>query len=239
MRAMVIVNKIRHWFKNYWYYYKWTVIIAVFFVGVIIFCVVQSGDRGSYDVSVLYTGSYIFEQEEKTAFTSALSQVMSADLDGDGKKSVQLIDMTAFTDDQLREVLDSSDDPTLAIKYAQFSEDNVKKNFSQQVFSGDASILIVDEYWYNIVLKADGLVSLEEILGYRPESAIDDYSADFTRLGFSSFFEIAGKLPEGTRICFRRLPTSAAFTGKKAAEKNYENSKRLLADIFAFEMPSA
>lgn len=236
---MTIVKKVRYWFKNYWYYYKWTVIIAAFFIGVIIFCAVQSGDRANYDASVLYTGPYIFEQEDKTAFTSALSQVMSADLDGDGKKSVQLIDMTAFTDEQLREALDTSDDPTLAIKYAQFSEDNVKSNFSQQVFSGDASILIVDEHWYNVVLKAGGLVPLEEILGYRPESLVDDYSADFTQLGISSFFDAMGKLPEGTRICFRRLPTSAAFTGKKAAEKNYENSKKLFADIFAFEMPSA
>ena len=34
-------------------------------------------------------------------------------------------------------------------------------------------------------------------------------------------------------------PSSAAFTGRKAAEKNYENSKKLFCDIFAFEVPSA
>ena len=236
---MKIFAKIRDWFKNYWYYYKWTVLIAVFFVGVIIFCAVQSGDRSSYDASVLYTGPYIFEGGEKNSLSSAFSQVMSADYDGDGKKSVQIIDMTAFTDDQLREAIGTSDDPALAVKYAQFSSDNVKKSFSQQVFSGDASILIVDEYWYKIVLNAGGLVTLEEALGYRPESAVDDYSADFGKLEFSMFFEAAGNLPEGTRICFRRLPTSAAFTGRKAAEKNDENSKKLFCDIFAFEVPSA
>ena len=32
---MKIFAKIRDWFRNYWYYYKWTVLIAVFFVGVI------------------------------------------------------------------------------------------------------------------------------------------------------------------------------------------------------------
>lgn len=236
---MALFEKIRNWFKNYWYYYKWGVLIAVFFVGVIIFCAVQSGDRDNYDAAVLYTGPYIFENGEKASLSTAFSQVMSSDYDGDGKKSVQLIDMTAFTDDQLREAIGTSDDPALAVKYAQFSADNVKKNFSQQVFSGDASILIVDDYWYNIVLKAGGLVTLEEALGYRPDSAIDDYSADFGKLGFSAFFQVAGNLPEGTRICFRRLPTSAAFTGRKAAEKSYENSKKLLADIFAFEDQSA
>lgn len=78
------------------------------------------------------------------------------------------------------------------MKYAQFSADNVKKSFSQQVFSGDASILIVDGYWYKIVLNAGGLVTLEEALGYRPENAVDGYSADFGKLEFSMFFEAAG-----------------------------------------------
>ncbi len=235
---MKAISRIRDWFRNYWYYYKWPVIIAAFFLGVVIFCIVQTGDREKYDVCILYTGPHRFEVGEKESLASSFAQIMAEDYDGNGKKNVQIVDMTAYTDDQIREALGTSDDPTLAIQYAPYTVDNVRKSFSQQAFSGDTVICIVDVYWYELLREADGLVRLEEILGYRPEELVDDYAADFGSLPFSSFFESAGKLPEGTVICFRRLPTASAFTGRKAAERNYENSKKLLREIFSFELPS-
>ena len=68
----------------------------------------------------------------------------------------------------------------------------------------------------------------------KPEGMVDVYGVTFSTLAFSEFFDVAGKLPEDTVICFRRLSTASAFTGKEAAEKNYENSKKVLRDIFAF-----
>ncbi len=234
---MESVKKIGNWFRNYWYYYKWRVIIVAFFVGVILFCIVQSGDREQYDVCILYTGPHLFEIGEKESLSSSFTQVMSEDYDGNGKKNVQIVDMPAFTDDQLREEIGTSDDPVLSVRYAPYTVDNVKSNFSQMVFSGDTVICLVDEYWYKILRDADGLVRLEEVLGYRPDTLRDDYSADFRTLDFSAFFGSASKLPEGTIICFRKMPTASAFTGRKAAEKNYENSKKMLADLFAFKNP--
>lgn len=234
---MGIVKKITYWFKNYWYYYKWTVIISAFFIGVIIFCFAQSANKEKYDVCILYSGPHIFEIEEKNSLESAFLQIMSGDYDENGKKNVQIVDMPSFTDEQLREVLGDGDDPVLIATYAPYAIENMKQNFSQQVFSGDTVICLVDVYWYNILKKADSLVKLEEILGYKPDNLIDDYSAEFSKLDFSKFFDSAGKLPENTVICFRRMSTASALTGKKAAEKNYENSKKMLIDIFSFENP--
>ena len=234
---MGAVKKIGYWFKNYWYYYKWRVIIIAFFVGVIIFCAVQSGDREQYDVCILYTGPHMFEVGEKDTLSSSFTQIMSEDYDGNGNKNVQIVDMTAFTDDQIREAIGTSDDPVLSVRYAPYTVDNVQSSFSKQVFSGDTVICLLDEYWYNILRDADGLVKLEEVLGYRPDNLKDDYSADFKSLDFSVFFESASKLPDGTIICFRKMSTASAFTGRKAAEKNYENSKKMLKEIFSFENP--
>lgn len=166
---MGAVKKIGYWFKNYWYYYKWRVIIIAFFVGVIIFCAVQSGDREQYDVCILYTGPHMFEVGEKDTLSSSFTQIMSEDYDGNGNKNVQIVDMTAFTDDQIREAIGTSDDPVLSVRYAPYTVDNVKSSFSKQVFSGDTVICLLDEYWYNILRDADGLVKLEESSRKRPD----------------------------------------------------------------------
>lgn len=234
---MGAVKKISYWFKNYWYYYKWTVIIVAFFVAVIIFCLVQSENKEKYDVCIIYSGPHIFEIDEKESLQSSFLQIMSDDYDGNGKKNVQIVDMPSFTDEQLREVLGEDPDAITIAKYAPYAVENVQKNFSQQVFSGDTVICLVDKYWYNVLKKADGLVKLEDVLGFRPDNLVDDYSAEFSKLDFAEFFDSAKKLPEDTIICFRRMSTASALTGKKAAEKNYENSKKMLYDIFTFENP--
>ncbi len=234
---MAIFKKIGNWFKNYWYYYKWTAIVIAFFVGVIIFCSVQSGTKEQYDVSILYTGPHFFEVGEKEGLASSFSQIMSSDLDGDGKKAVQIIDMPAFTDAQIKAEIGDSNDPVLAVKYAPYAIDNVKESFSQHIFTGETSICILDPYWYDIVKKADGLVRLEDVLGYKPDGMADPYSVKLTDTEFGKFFGSAEKLPDDAVICFRRLPTASAITGVKEAEKRYEYSKKLLIDIFAFESP--
>ena len=50
------MQKIVNWFKNYWYYYKWQVIISAFVLFVVIFCVVQCGSQEKYDVFITYAG---------------------------------------------------------------------------------------------------------------------------------------------------------------------------------------
>ena len=234
---MSFFKKIATWFENYWYYYKWTVIVIAFFVGVIIFCSVQSGSKEQYDVSILYTGPHFFEVGEKESISSSFSQIMTSDLDGDGKKAVEFIDMPAFTDEQIKDAIGDSTDPVLSVKYAPYSIANVKERFSQQVFTGEASICLLDTYWYEIVKKSDGLVILEDVLGYKPDGLIDPYSVKLSDTEFGKFFGATQKLPEDTVICFRRLPTASAITGVKQAEKRYEYSKKLLIDIFAFEAP--
>ena len=228
---MGIVKKTVNWFKNYWYYYKWPVIIIGFFAIVLIFLLAQTGDTEKYDASILYTGPHVFEVGEKDGIASTFSQVLSKDHDKDGAKRVQLIDMPAFTDEQMKEALGEDPDISLTVQYAPYNVDNVKSGFSNQVTVGEASVCLLDEYWYSLVLDVDGLVKLEEVLGYRPDFLVDDYSC---RLGDLEIYKYLSTLPEDTLVCFRKLSTASAFTGTDAAKERYEHSKELLRDIFTF-----
>ena len=51
-------NKIVKWFRNYWYYYKWTVIGIAFALFVIIFCTLQTCSSDSPDITFLYAGTF-------------------------------------------------------------------------------------------------------------------------------------------------------------------------------------
>lgn len=232
---MKAIQKIGYWFKNYWYYYKWPVIIVSFFAVVILICTLQAGNRETYDVSILYTGPHIFVPAEKSSLSSAFSQIMSEDYDGDGRKKVDIVDTPAFTDEQIREAVGTSDDPALSIRYAPYTVSNVEGTFTQRVFAGDTVLCLVDEYWYKLLLDSESLVKLEVVIGYRPEELADDYSAYFSDLAFASFFSFS--LPEGTRVCFRKISTASAFTGRKAAEANYKRSEKMLCDLFGFQIP--
>lgn len=223
-------GKIRYWFENYWYYYKWPVIIIAAFAAIFLFCFTHTGDTEDYDVTILYTGPTMLSSDEKATITANLTQVRSKDEEGKSGK-VGLIDMPAYTDEQIREAIGTDDDAATLARYAPYTVDEVKMHFSQRVFAGDAVICLLDVYWYELLLEAGGLVPLEEILGYRPDVLRDEYSVLLSDLNLYTYLN---SLPEDTVLCFRRLSTAAGFTGKDAAERNYERAKGMLKDIFAF-----
>ena len=229
-----MIGKVRKWFSNYWYYYKWTVLIILFFAAVIVFCIVTSRGNGRYDVKILYTGPHFFQSEDEKQIEAAFEQLMSSDYDGDGKKITEFVGMPAFTDEQIESALADKDEIAERMKYAQYTVDNVSGSFSQQAFVGDASICLLDRYWYQRLLDNGGLVKLSEILGYRPDFAVDDYSVRLGDLYIYQFFDALAQLPDDTLVCFRTLSTASAFTGRKTSEKMYENSKRLFVSVFDF-----
>lgn len=228
--------KIKYWFKNYWYYYKWGVIIGTAFIAIILICVFQSAGKEKYDANIIYVGPHIFAVNEKSSISSALEQIMD-DYNKDGKKVVDIVDMTAFTDEQIRDAIGESPSDELLIKYAPYTVDRVKTQFSN-VIAGDGYICLLDQYWYDILKDASALVPLSEVLGYEPENMLDEYSVLLSDLDLYSYFnESVGRLPSDTIVCFRVMPTTSAFTGVKEARKMYGYSMELFKAMFAFEAP--
>ena len=227
--------KIKNWFHNYWYYYKWGVIIVGAFALILLICVIQGSKKQKYDVGIIYTGPHFFEVGEKDEIISAFQNIMSKDYNGDKKKAVDFVDMPAFTDDQIDEAIENSDDKDAIVKYAPYTVENVQQNFSSVVFAGDVSICLLDEYWYNILLEAGGLVKLTDVFEIDDELLRDDYSVTLSDLEIYEYYSAISKLPEDTILCFRTISTASAFTGKKQAEKIYGYSSKMFRDIVNFK----
>ena len=226
-------TKIKDWFHNYWYYYKWGVIVVGAFAVILTICFVQCSTQEKHDVRIMYTGPHIFEINEKDALSDAFEQIMD-DYNGDGKKSADIMDIPAFTDEQIRDATGESEDEDLLIKYAPYTVDRARNKFTSAV-AGDGYICLIDKHWYDILKSNKAIVPLSKVLGYTPDNAIDEYSIYLRDLEFYKFFtDSVGKLPEDTIVCFRVMPTTSSMMGRKEANNIYSYSKKVFRAMIEF-----
>lgn len=226
-------TKAGRWIDNFWYHYKWEVIIFACIIVILAVLIPQFITRESYDVSVMYTGPVFLDADQNAAIESSFRQI-SKNESGE-KSTIQLIDMPAFTSKQAKELVDAG-------KYSfsmlsPHTENNMSNSFQTQIFAGEASICLLDSYWYEIVKNAGGFVPLSEILGYTPENMIDEYSIYLKDTDFGKYFSALDVLPEDTILCMRLMTTASAFLGKNKTEASYEASKQLFKNIFEFKLP--
>lgn len=227
-------SKISNWFKNYWYYYKWGVIIVGSIIAILAICLVQCATKEKYDVKIMYTGPHFFAVNEKDSLANAFEQIMD-DYNGDGKTVADIMDLSAFTDEQIREAVGENPKEELLIKYAPYTVDRVRQTFTSAI-SGDGYVCLIDKYWFDTLRNNNALVKLSDVLGYTPENAIDEYSVYLRDLKIYGFFtDTFGKLPDDTIVCFRVMPTTSSIIGRKEAKKMYGYAMKLFRAMVEFD----
>ena len=228
-----VFSKIKNWFHNYWYYYKWGVIIVGAFAVILTICFVQCANKEKYDVKIMYTGPHFFEIGEKDSLANAFEQIMD-DYNKDGRAVADIMDISAFTDEQIKKAVGENPAEEMLVKYAPYTVDRVRQTFTSAI-TGDGYVCLIDKYWYDILKDNNALVPLSEILGYAPDAAIDDYSLYLKDLEFYKFFtDSVGKLPEDTIVCFRVMPATSSIIGRKEAKKMYGYAMKLFRAMIEF-----
>ena len=217
------MKKIAAWFKNYWYFYKWPIIIAVFFLIAFAVMIPQVIGNIDYDIYVLYAGPYIFQMGEKDQMEDIFRQLMPRDYNGDGKKQVLVADMTIMTEEQLQRAMEEfSKDGKIPLVLNQYSGFHMDKPFSQEIFAGESVICLLDPSRYEQVKSRSGFLPLTEALGYKPDAAIDEYGIYLKDTEVGGYFPLFGQFPDDTILCIRRLSTASVFIGVKKAEVKYQ-----------------
>lgn len=118
--------------RNFWYYYKYHVLIGIFTVVLISFTLVECLHRVNYDLNVsCYSGTYI-DDEASDILTKELEKNID-DITGNGKKEANIsVNMANFSD---------------------ASEQNqaVIMKLAAELAGGDAFGYIFDEEFYNFI----------------------------------------------------------------------------------------
>lgn len=224
--------------KNFWYHYKWhtiaTVLVALFlFVGI-----TQMSSREKFDISVMYAGPAVVKGDDYTALSESLSGLLGNDIDGNGKKSVYIYPFTYMTDEQVAAEMKKWEEAGIHdVSFDKKSNEEAHDNFNNMVFTGECGVMLLDESLFEQVRDAGGLVTLESVLGEKPEGALDEYGIRLSEVDAYEFFPAFKILPEDTVLCLRGPSTvGGVFTSKKSAEKTFNQNKEYFIDIMSFKV---
>lgn len=231
------MEKFKKWFSNYWYHYKWVTLVTLFFVVVFGIGIYQMASKDTYDINVLYSGPAILNKDQTAGIENAFVSILPNDHNDDKEKSILLNRFTILSEEQLAEKQAEAKAENDSVYYDPTSRTDTISQITTLFATGEVSVCLMDAYVYNIYLREGAFVSLEEMLGYVPEYARDNYSVCLADTPFGQYFDALKVLPEDTVLCFRK---EAVFAGgsKKKSNAQYEFDKSVFRAIFEFEAPS-
>ncbi|MBQ8288057.1 MAG: hypothetical protein IJX76_04715 [Clostridia bacterium] len=226
------MEKFKKWLSNYWYHYKWTTIVVLFFATVIAIGVYQMAAKNSYDTQIVYAGPVLLlEEDHIEGVNDAFKAILPEDYNEDGVKNIQLHDFAILSDEQYAQKVEEAGG---SIAFDPSTRRNYISNITTLYSTGESSISLLDPYVYNIFFSQDAYVPLEEILGETPEYALDDYSVRLSDTPFGQYFDALDVLPEDTVLCFRKA-SEISTSGETKAQ--YAFDRKLFVAIFNFTPP--
>lgn len=215
--------------KDVWFYYKWHILIVLFFVTIFTVLIVQSVTKEKYDVRILYAGPTVLTDAQRDAVTDAFSQQIDADYNGDGKINAELFDIILMNTDELKAMYDKgvSDyflNPSVI-------KDN-QETLSVNAMAGEYVIFLIDADYYKNLHDNGIFIPLDE-MGITSGTRYDECSLYLNSLDLAKFYTALNVFPADTLISVKRLSANVK-------EKNviiWEENKRYFKLITDFKLP--
>ncbi len=200
---------VKQWIANFWYYYKWLFIVSVIFIIFIGVCTVQYFSKIDPDVELLYVGSHRVSDQACDQITSYAKE-FTKDVNGDGKSTAHIKTIHLIAEFDL---LDQGEQIKAMQKY---------QSYSDEILGGDASVLLLDPYFYDELSQAGALINLYGVFGTLPENATDYYGIPLSKTilyakeGFST-------LPPETMVCLKFSGPVTSLSDEEKFDIDYEN----------------
>ncbi len=205
----------KQWIENFWYYNKWFVLIAVVFLALIVIATVQFFSKDEADASLVFAGATILSDEVCEQMIRSAEELLS-DVNEDGTVSVDVKNYVLHSDFDL-----------LKNEGQKIQAREEFKSYSDEVLSGDACFLLLDEYFYSELAQNGALVNLYEVYSELPKSAVDYFGL---RLGDTELYKKQGfsSLPADTIICLKFSPVVGKTTAEEKAARDEINRELFL-----------
>ncbi|MBQ7820999.1 MAG: hypothetical protein IJ391_01780 [Clostridia bacterium] len=222
-------TKFYKWLDNFWYHYKWITLIISLFAVFIIISTVQMVTREEGDIYVMYAGPEVISVQNMTYIERAFELLDDSDYSGDGEVNTVLRDLTIMSAEEIEAQARAEMEKNGVanegyILNEQMARSQMSQNlqvFNQEILGGDSVICLLSPYTYSIVYEAGGFMSLEEVLGYKPEYAYDDCSIRLSDIDFGKLEGLA-TLPEDTLFCIRRVSSMSFLKGQEKTSEAHE-----------------
>lgn len=205
------------WLDNFWYHYKWTFIITVFFVAVGIVCLVQFLTRPKYDTSLAYATHYRMNNQERTDFEALLNRFCPEDFDGNGEKNVNMMVYQIYSDEEFESEVEAYESRGEVFQINTKYNQDEYNNFNTFTMTGETSVYIISPHLYSLLVGGDRLKPLSELYpdGNLPKGALPDgYGIRLSETDFYLYNPAAQVIPDTAILCLHK-PTLAG-RGKNA-----------------------
>lgn len=225
MEKMTFRQKI----ENLWYHNKVAIIVIPIFLIFIIVSTVQLLTKNEPDANFLYMGPAAIAFKGEGFLQESIAEIMKEDYNGDGKKYVDYIELTALDPDASFD----DDEGDFATGYTTYDvQRTVGESFAAQIIAGDSMIYLLDEKYLAVAESTGVLMPLSEALGYTPEFAVNEYAVYLRDLDVY-YMKGLNLLPETTMICIRYPVTLT--NGKKEVEERERCNLSVFRDIFSYK----
>lgn len=194
---------------NFWFHYKWPVIIGAFFLIIFIIGVVQIAAREETDGVVAFAGPANITPNQSLAIQEDLATVMPYDNTGDGKKITKFKAFSCHSEDDAKKIEGGVDTQQNAANY---------KDFNSYFSSGECCIYFLGKDNYERMVNNGRLQSMSDIFGEdTPEGTEESgFGVKISELGIYELdsFRV---LPEDTYVCLSK----PLIHGESSKKDNY------------------
>ena len=232
---IVIQNRFVKWLDNFWYHYKWTVLVVAFFIFVAIICFAQCSTKASGDLMLTYAGGYTMNEQEKEALDNAVSSVAPQKNGNETQLTAMINSYGVYTQEELRTMFTDEDGKFNAFAYEQ-AEAQTRDNMSalsNYVKTGDCAVFFVSEFAYD-QLNLDKLAKpLTELYTTVPANAYNAYAVYLKDTAFYQYYEALHFLPEDTLI----VMLQPFVWGASSNDETYRYFLQWYQNIVNFEAP--
>ncbi len=231
---IVIQSPVLKWLDNFWYHYKWTVIIVAFFVLVFAVCVTQCATTPHKDIYVTFSGGYTLTDDETAAIEQVLGQ-LSKKTFSENAPAVGFASYSFYTEEELRELYtdpETGDFDNYGFQTAKQYNSSRLSDLGQYMMTGECSIWFVSETVYEHERMKDKIaVRLSDTFQQPPAYAYDEYAVRLGDTALYQTYEALQILPADTLIVF----TVSYFMGASSNKETYAQFKELYRAIIEFQ----
>lgn len=201
--------------KTFFTYYKWYMLIALFFVVTVTVMTVQMCSREEYDISVMYAGNTILSDNAGAHIESAFETL------GENDEKAVLYELIVMNDEEIGKAYEKG------YTSASVSPEKVRKHrdaLALNVMSDEYFLLMLSPECYEIMKSNNALERLDDIGIAVDADALreDEYSLKLKALDFVKANKSFAVLPDDTLLCFKKISEMNADKKQKQAKRMHD-----------------
>ncbi len=213
------MSKTLKWIDNFWYHYKWTFIIVVFFLVVGIILTVQLVTKEEYDAYIMYVGDTDIPATMYQDILDSLELVVE-DYDENGEINVNF-QRLGFISDKENELAGTVN--------------ATATNYLASMTVQPQYLYLVTPEVYDIYADTGIFLPISELIPNVPsEWLYDDTAVLFSKTTYSRTNAGVDSFGDDVLLVIKTMPYSTTKSAKRAEQRAYEHHLDVLKNILAY-----